>query len=242
MTEIPYPFKADPRKIDVWCMRIGKTCKNSCLSREELARASRFRSERTRNAFVATRSILRVLLGEYLNVTPESVVFQYGQSGKPELCTPTCLAFNVSHSADVALVAVGMNCDIGVDVEKIIPLPDICDIAKDFFCPQELADIMSVAYKEQEGAFFRCWTRKEAYMKAVGQGLQLPLDSFCVTVLPGMPARLRVFNADRFGRQWHLEDIYLGGKYAAAIAYDGERRSINVRPISGMDTAFCDVI
>src|SRR5208282_2181592 len=119
---------------------------------------------------------LRVLLGHYLGVAPGGIEFSYGPKGKPRLAAPVDVRFNISHSGGLALFAFTLDCEIGVDVEHIRPLRDMQEIASRFFCAEEATELMSLPAHGREQAFYLCWTRKEAYLKAVGEGLSEPID------------------------------------------------------------------
>src|SRR5258708_9618484 len=159
------------------------------LSEDERQRASRFRFEKDRVQSVLTRGALRCLLGRYLSADPREVVFRYGASNKPALAYPATaennpFSFNVSHSGDVALIAISRLPAVGIDVEVIRPDFATAEVAQRFFSPLEVKGLLSLQRDEQAEAFFSCWTRKEAYIKAVGDGLSIPLDSFDVEFRP----------------------------------------------------------
>jgi 4'-phosphopantetheinyl transferase len=198
-----------------------------CLAADEVERAARFRTENLRESFVAVHGALRYLLGHYLEVEPASVRFRYGPKGKPALeCGGA--HFNLSHSGCLAAIAVaGPDCEVGIDVEQARPLTDIEQIARRFFCAEEAAEILSLPEAERAQAFFRCWTRKEAFIKAIGDGLSLPLDSFRVSVHAGAPARFHHIGHDAAAaRDWALHDLALAPGYAAALAYRGPPRPL----------------
>jgi 4'-phosphopantetheinyl transferase len=194
----------------------------SLLSPDEIERAARFRFEHLQRSFILARGALRVLLGRYLNTAPRELEFSYGSKGKPALAAPhiSQLQFNASHSGGLALFAFTMDCELGVDVESIRRMPDIEDVAKRFFCAEETAELMSLPAAEREHGFFLCWTRKEAYIKATGEGLSMPLDGFRVTLRPHEPAGFVHFACDPIAAQaWTLHDLTPAPRYAAALAY-----------------------
>src|SRR5947209_5514703 len=147
------------------------------LSEDERQRADRFRFDRDRNCSIASRGILRSLVGSYLGCDPREVRFRYSDRGKPELDSPSNmdLRFNVAHSGDVILWGFTHARRIGLDIEKVRLDLHVSQIAERFFSCGERAQLQSVADAEQHEAFFRCWSRKEAYVKATGDGLSLPL-------------------------------------------------------------------
>src|SRR5207245_6672996 len=163
------------------------------LSNEERARAERFRSSRARTEFIVARAGLRSILSRYLDVGPAGMQFRYAAQGKPCLAfveEQAPLHFNVSHSHGLAVYAVTTGCDVGVDVEKVRASVATERIARRYFSEREVADFLRVQPEQRCRAFFNCWTRKEAYLKARGSGLAAPLDQFDVTLTPGQPAKL----------------------------------------------------
>jgi len=203
------------------------------LSTDEIEFASRFRFDHLRNSFVIRRGALRHLLGRYEKTDPANIQFNRGPKGKPELKPATGLQFNVSHSGGMAAIALCTHCQIGIDLEKIRPLPEMEDIANRVFCSEEVTEIMSMPQCEQMHAFFRCWTRKEAYVKAIGDGLFAPLNSFRVTVRVDAPVRFVHLGGDATAAAgWTLHDLNLAADYAAALAYCDRPRSISIFPVA----------
>jgi 4'-phosphopantetheinyl transferase len=193
------------------------------LSADEKSRAARFHFERDRRRFAAARGILRALLGRYLGADPSALVFAYGHHGKPALAPPwPGLRFNVSHSGSLALLAFAAEHEVGVDIEQERPVAEMDSIRRRCFSVQENAALEVLPEAERQRAFFRCWTRKEAFIKAIGEGLSHPLDAFDVTVAPGEPARLlRVQGDPGAGRSFHMEGLDPADGYAAALAVLG---------------------
>jgi 4'-phosphopantetheinyl transferase len=193
------------------------------LSQEERERATRYRVERPRSDFIVTRGTLRSLLAGYLATTPESLPFQYSGYGKPLLDRPSdrrCgLRFNVSHTDGLALLAFVRGREIGVDVEKIKAAPDARKLAERFFSIRERTVLERLSGEELDAAFFRCWTRKEAYIKARGEGLSLPLHQFDVSVANSeSPALLATRPDPSEAGRWILRDVPTSPGYAAALA------------------------
>jgi 4'-phosphopantetheinyl transferase len=197
------------------------------LAPDEQQRAGRFIFERDRQRFIVARGILRLLLGRYLERNPETVHFSYSEYGKPEIAEPakSDLRFNVSHSHELVLYAFTRRRDIGVDVEYVTQGRAIQDIAERFFSEREIAMLRSLPQSEQTGAFFACWTRKEAYIKGRGQGLSFPLTQFDVSLIPGTPAELLECREPATARaeRWSLGEIGAGVDYAAAMAVQGDK-------------------
>ncbi len=196
------------------------------LSNDERQRAERFHFERDRRRFTAGRGILRVILGRYLNLEPDRLRFSYGAQGKPYLAQPAGnppLSFNLTHSHELALYAFTLGREVGIDVEYIKPLPDLEQIAGRFFSAQEQAQLLALPPAQKAAGFFNCWTRKEAYIKALGQGLSIPLDAFDVSLIPGQPAALLKVKTDpRESRRWTLKALTPAPGYIAAVAAQGQ--------------------
>ena len=164
------------------------------LSADEISRANRFRFQKDRAQFIIARGMLRTILSRYLNVQPVSLSFGYGAQGKPYLKDengePHNLRFNLSHSEEIILYAVTRGQELGIDVERIRPEFATETIAEKFFSPSEVKSLRRLAPALQPEAFFNCWTRKEAFLKARAAGLTYPLDQFAVSLLPGEPPGL----------------------------------------------------
>jgi len=203
---------------------------STVLCTEEQDRAGRFFFERDRSAFIVTRGVLRTLLGRYLGCPPDRLQFRHGPAGKPALTEPfggDALGFNVSHSHGLALLAMARGREVGVDVEKIRPGLATEDIATRFFAPREVAMLRAVPMPLRASAFFTCWTRKEAYIKATGKGLSLPLDGFVVSLAPGEPAAILDTRPDAAeASRWHLTALAPGAGYVGAVAIAGGQPEI----------------
>jgi 4'-phosphopantetheinyl transferase len=217
-------------EVHVWRASLSQTQKNLEFCRETLAedereRAGRFHFERDRHHFIAARGILRQLLGHYLNVEPHRLSFKYTFYGKPFLASDNGgaeLRFNVSHAGELALYAFSRRRELGVDIEKIRPDIEHRSIASRFFSEQEIAALRKLPVKQRQQAFFLCWTRKEAYIKGIGEGLSLPLHTFDVSLVPGEPAvLLAVRGARGEAERWTLRDLQPGADYEAALVAEG---------------------
>lgn len=189
---------------------------------DELARADRYRAARDGARFTAARGLLRALLADYAKTNPEQIGFETNLHGKPALAG-VGLSFNLSHSGDLALIAVTQaGVELGIDVETIRDNVEYERLAQRFFAPGETAALLALPSEQRMDAFYACWTRKEAYMKARGLGLAIPLDGFEVSMAPGEPPRLlRPAAGDPHGTEWALWQIDPGPGYAAALCVRG---------------------
>jgi 4'-phosphopantetheinyl transferase len=193
----------------------------AALSDVERHRARRFARDRDRDRFVVARARLRELLGSRLGVPPAAVELETGPYGKPALAgqfADSELRFNVSHCDDLAVYAFASGRDVGIDVEAIRALPDADLIAARFFSRREQAAYRALDASARPLAFFQCWTRKEAFIKALGEGFSHPLDSFDVSLAPGEPAQiLRIVPAPGDDRDWRLESLTPAPGFVAAV-------------------------
>jgi 4'-phosphopantetheinyl transferase len=196
------------------------------LALDERDRADRFHFERDRSRYIVGRGTLRILLGRYLSIAPERVRFAYGPNQKPRLAGGGPW-FNLSHSGPIALLAFTTAGEIGIDIELAAADFSRERIAERFFSPAEVAVLRSLPQAAQPLAFLTCWTRKEAFIKARGDGLSLPLDSFDVSLAPGVPAALlRTAWSIAEPSRWDLRDLSdrdLGYVAAAALPSQGLR-------------------
>jgi len=208
------------------------------LELSELERAGRFHFERLQRHFVVARGFLREVLARYLEANPEELRFAYNDYGKPALAGEHRLKFNMSHSHEMAVVGVTHHAELGIDVEYIRADFASGDIARRFFSPLEVESFDSLPKEEQVAAFFRCWTRKEAYIKAIGKGMSQALDRFDVTLAPGEPpALLRADEADE--ASWSMSDIDVGPGYASALAVEGPIGEVCCWQFVGQDLQDC---
>lgn len=185
--------------IDLWAVSLAPANATDgsyrrLLSPEEQARADRYLKSQDAERWTVARAMLRAVLASYLDGDPDNITFEYDSYNKPflppdQLSEP--LHFNLSHSDELMLLAVSRDSAMGIDVEATRPLDDIARVARRFFEPTETAALLALPAAEQIAAFYRCWTRKEAVLKAVGTGLSTPLDSFTVAFLPGAEASMR---------------------------------------------------
>lgn len=196
------------------------------LSLDEVKKAEKFYLEADRIRYSTTRVVVREILSSYLGVRPEEIIFAYNQYGKPYLVSAgpeRNLNFNISHAGDMSLLAVTLDRRIGVDIELVRDEASIETIAKRFFLPSEVSQLLSLPESLRQEAFFTCWTRKEAFIKAQGQGLSIPLDQFEVTFIPNEIPRLII--ADSFLREsqvWSIIHLEPGPDYVGALVVEGD--------------------
>jgi 4'-phosphopantetheinyl transferase len=212
-------------KVDLEAIRSEQARWRELLSPDESKRADRFHFERDRQRFAAARAALRLILGGYLAEDAKDLNFCYSKKEKPSLGPPhtkSGLTFNVSHSGGIALLAFSRGREIGVDVEQIKRDIEVEAIARRFFSQHEQGQLFALPAEQQVDAFFRCWTRKESYIKATGDGLSLPLSQFDVSLEPGEIDALVATRPDasEAGR-WLLRGIPGEGGYAAALCVQG---------------------
>lgn len=219
----------------VWAVRT--TAPSSVIARfaatlapDQIERAQRFRFEPLRHKYVLAAGALRFLIGRYLRIEPAAVTFVYGPRGKPALAgDDPALHFNMSHSGELAVFAFIAGTAVGIDIEKIRPLDDMLSIASHYFCAAESNTLRSLGPEQSRTAFFNCWTRKEAYLKATGNGLYTPLDEIEVTMLPHEKVRFVHIDGDTtVAQQWTLHDLQIHPGYAAAVAYRSHARFVHI--------------
>lgn len=207
------------------------------LAADELERADRLRLEHLRVRFVAGRAILRRLLGEYLRAAPERVVFAYGSYGKPSLAASLAVplasapfAFNLAHSQNIAVYAFARAPRIGVDVEQAREVIERDQIVERFFSPRERQALAALPPAQRDEAFFLGWTRKEAYLKALGAGITYPLDGFSVSLTPAQPAvLLEAADLEENREPWTLLAFDPSPQVYAAVAIEGGGWTLHCR-------------
>ena len=207
------------------------------LADEERQRAERFKFDKHRNRFIAARGFMRVMLGRYLQSAPEQIEFAYSDRGKPMLSQgfADTLQFNLAHSGDLALLAISPNGPIGVDVECIRTIKDADGLVARFFSSRENALFQKLSDDQKPGAFFNLWTRKEALLKATGEGIAGPLSEVEVSFLPGEPARLLAIGGDpEKAAQWTLRELKPAAGFIGALA--APSRDIHLREWRFSDT------
>ena len=225
----PLELSLPSDRIDVWRVRLdtpepSDRPSRDVLSSDEVSRAGRFHFPRDRVRFVECRTALRNILGRYLRVSPAEIRFRYEKNGKPEIehaQDSNGLRFNVSHSSGLAVIAVGMGCPVGVDIERFNREIECVEIARRFFSKRESEALLEVSTSDRQRAFFACWTRKEAFLKAIGEGISYSLSEFSVSVSPDDPPRLEEVHADPHTVfRWSLRNLQPENGYLGTLAYE----------------------
>lgn len=216
------------QEVHVWCLSLtgwadayGLCCE--ILSPDEQSRADRFRFEQHRHRFIIGRGLLRVLLSQYLPMQPDQICFTYSDRGKPFLSASyeyPAIQFNVSHSHEAALYAFTRQRTVGVDLEYVRPI-EAEALVRRFFSEQEWCYFQTLPPNQQQFAFFRAWTQKEAYLKAIGEGLAYPLNQVEVAIDPTLPTQfLKLGNDPSAAHNWQLTELHPVQGYVAALVVE----------------------
>ena len=224
----PDQLNLGPRDVHIWRTSLDQPPEiverfRRLLSTDELNKADRYHFEKDRRHFTVARGVLREVLSRYLGISPADLRFNYSEHGKPGLASANNkeFKFNLAHSGGVALYAFTTVGEVGVDVEFIRPEFTGDEIARRYFSATEVASLSKLSAVVRQHAFFDCWTRKEAFIKAKGLGLSLALDQFDVTLTPGeSPALLRTGWNEAEAARWSLRAIEVGDQFAGAIALE----------------------
>jgi 4'-phosphopantetheinyl transferase len=241
--EIDYPalktnqanVKLGNTEVHIWCVSLDKCASQfqellQKISIDERLRAERYHFEIDRKRFIISRGILRIIIGCYLGIEASQMRFCYGQYGKPALAETFGkgrLYFNLSRSGGLALYAFSRDSEVGVDIERIRYISGMNQIVDRYFSEKEKFFFHRLPMSKKKKAFFNCWTRKEAFIKAIGNGLYQPLHTFDVSLSPGDPAKLLSVEGDsRKASRWHLKDLTPCNGFAAACAAE---RHYNIR-------------
>ncbi len=217
-------------EIHLWCASLNQSPEciqrlEQTLSKDEHLKAKHFYFEKDKSQFIVSHGILRIILNRYLGFKPNQFDFSYSSYGKPYLTKrfgDGNLKFNLAHSHELALYAFTRVSEIGVDIEYIQSLIDTDQIATRFFSANEYAIFSELPTSQKQEAFYICWTRKEAYIKAIGDGLAHTLDKFDVSLTPGKQARLlRVEDNPKEASRWSLVSLTPAPNYVAALAVEG---------------------
>jgi 4'-phosphopantetheinyl transferase len=214
--------------IDVWRMPLRVAPQDwELLTEDESERARRIIIDEKRDQKAASRAHLRRILARYLDVDPKAIEFEYGEHGKPSVKGEPAFSFNLSHSADVGLLAITRDIRVGADVEESRLGRAFLDIAERFFSPPEYGELLALSSETQPAAFYRAWTRKEAYLKAWGTGLSFASNRFTITYRVGELSRLveTEMPGDAPAR-WRFEQVDANSRFAGAICYEGDERPL----------------
>jgi 4'-phosphopantetheinyl transferase len=216
-----------PNEVHVWRARLDLPWSwtfDEALSWEDRTRADRFRFESDRRKFCVARASLRLILGRYLKTKPNCLQIETGEYGKPYFADPKTsqgLRFNLSHSNELALIAVARDREVGVDVEYVRPNFVTDEVAGHFFSTAEVEGLRALPFAQKTESFFKCWTRKEAYIKARGEGLHCALDQFDVSLAPGSPAMMLDSRIDpEEVSRWSFQDLFPQPGYAATVVVE----------------------
>lgn len=217
--------RIDPPEIHVWRARLddpspGEAALRESLSPAEGRRADRFRFPLHRRRWIASRAALRTILGAYLDRPPREIAFERDPGGKPRLAGrpgDPDLRFNLAHSGEWAICAVAVGRDVGIDVERMRRDAPLVDLARRWFAPEEVEGLLAVPAAHRSAAFFACWTRKEAVVKAEGATVPAALRRFAVPVDP-LAREVRARGPER---SWSIATLEVATGYAAALAFDG---------------------
>jgi 4'-phosphopantetheinyl transferase len=218
-----------PGEIHVWRINLARPPAETArlkniLSAAEKKSAARFHFAHDQRRFVVRRAVLRQLLAAQLGLRPEEIKIDSAHFQKPKIIAaqnPRRLQFSSSHSGDWALIALAQNCEVGVDVEQCRPLPDAADFVKNYFSDWEIAEFARLSAPARTEGFFNCWTRKEAFVKALGLGFAYPLKQFSVTLAPGQPAALVEVAGDANAREkWRMVSLDVAPACAAALVFE----------------------
>jgi 4'-phosphopantetheinyl transferase len=220
-------LKLAPAEVHLWQAKLDDRLADDLkrfLSADEISRADRFHFAKDRNHFIAARGLLRTLLSAYIGINSDELRFSYAEKGKPSLkeTQQSAINFNLAHSHGMAIYAFAHDREVGVDLEYI--REDLAGekIAERFFSPREIEMLKSVPAELRKEAFFNCWTRKEAYIKARGEGLSMPLDEFDVSLGPGEPPALLLNHKEPAEvTRWTMRSIPVPSGYVAALVVEG---------------------
>jgi 4'-phosphopantetheinyl transferase len=232
-------LSTDDSTVDVWRIQLSGmlpilSALHSVLSQDEVERANRFYRQKDRQRFTITRGALRCLLSVYLGKSPSEISFQFSEFGKMSLSVPLStsgLCFNLSHSGDIALIAVTYHRDIGADIEAVRGDIDCETLATEFFSVAEATSLLDLTSEARHKTFFECWCRKEAYVKARGEGLSYPLDGFTVSIGDGGLQSLQVHDDPDESGRWRPCSLSLGPDYAGAIVVLGHDWELRMREL-----------
>ena len=223
---MPSCWTAEPGVVDVGLLDLSTSTSvgADALSTEESSRAAAFRFALDRERYIRSHVWVRNVIGRYLRMSPKRIAFDYEERGKPYLGTDAKkenLQFNLAHSGEFAILAISLSNRVGVDIERIDAGRDHVQIARRFFSREEVRQLEDLPAHKHVEAFFACWTRKEALLKALGMGLAFPLSGFSVTVSPEESVAITEAPSELASLNWWLSDIAAPEGYRAALALEG---------------------
>ncbi|WP_203257044.1 4'-phosphopantetheinyl transferase family protein [Hyunsoonleella ulvae] len=239
-----FRYKLKKHDFHLWLVDVNDTevlleTLSSFLSNEELHKAEKFKFEKDRKVSIISRGVLRLLLSKYLNTNPSNIKFIYGQYGKPIVTNKENITFNVSHSSNKIIIGFTKGYDIGVDVELIKYNFDLVNIAENFFSKSEINLLSKFQPKDYPIGFYRCWTRKESFIKAKSKGLSFPLDSFSVSLDSDSNAEITETKWNNNERhEWFVHSLNLGKTYQVAAAIRGKITNIETIEFSKFNKYF----
>jgi 4'-phosphopantetheinyl transferase len=210
-------------QVHLWKIDFSTHCRHeedfvSLLSEDEKIRANKFKFNKDRLTYIIAKTILRKLIGSYTKLDPKEIQFNYNKQSKPFIDSEIDLKFNLSHSGQKIIIGFTLNYDIGVDVEYNKRQIEIAEISKRFFSVKESTILMQLSKEDQQAAFYNCWTRKEAFIKAKGGGLSIPLDQFEVTLALGDRPELKIIKWDQNDVvNWNLKAFNCDSDYTGAV-------------------------
>lgn len=240
----PAGIRLLPGEVHLWRIRLNSLIDKrhrfeENLSDDERSRMNRFRFQKDQERFTITHACLRDILSRYLSISPDMVRFKTGPFGKPEVSSSMTLEpiqFNLSQSEEVALVAVALGREVGIDVERIKNDVQTANISRRFFSRFEVDSILALPVESQTAAFFACWTRKEAYIKARGEGLSIPLNKFSVSI--SLEERPILVDTDRDKSElsrWTFRHLTPAPGYFGALVVEGSEWELHQWDWTGID-------
>jgi 4'-phosphopantetheinyl transferase len=239
------PASIEEGEVHLWAWPFNRTGEPapedlSILDDFERARTARFKFSTDQVRYSVCHANMRRILASYLHQPPESLAFREAFGGKPELDSESArLRFNLSHSRSLAALAVALDMEVGVDVEDVRPIE--ADVAKRYFSPAEFARLATLSGQSWLDAFYRCWTRKEAILKAEGVGLRIPLDAFEVSLLAGEPATLLAARPRaKLTAHWSLHHLAIAPGTMGALAVANPSAKISAAAFEGSHVASPD--
>jgi 4'-phosphopantetheinyl transferase len=219
-------YTLNENTLHVWCISLDELQQflpmlRQNLSEDECARAGRYHFKKDKNSFILRRSILRILISNYLEVDARHIQFCYGKRGKPRIANTYSdipLNFNMSHSKNRLLYAFTCKREVGIDIEHICPIPEAAQIVESYFSNKEKIVFNGLSADLQKEVFFQLWARKEAFLKATGKGFDQSISCFDVLSSDGF---VQIQNNHETSGKWHIKDLYPVPGFSAAYAVEG---------------------